>query len=217
MDGMNWIFFMRIGLAGLLGGLVGLDREFREKEAGIRTHFLVALGSALLMVISQWGFSGAGTAHMDPSRVAAQVVSGIGFIGAGTILINKRFVRGLTTAAGLWAVAAIGLAAGCGMYFLAIASTVLVLAGLELFFFTRGLKVKNIHVVFITARHEDLVHVTNLMNQNNFQITSFSVDPMENGKFRVSLYMRVHSPETETNTILDLLEHLPGLSIETID
>ena len=90
-------------MAGVLGAIIGLDREYRAKEAGFRTHFLVALGSALFMIVSKYGFwdilgdTGIG---LDPSRIAAQVVSGIGFLGAGTIIIQKLFVRGLTTAAG---------------------------------------------------------------------------------------------------------------------
>ncbi len=99
-------YILRLIVAGVLGGIIGWDREYRAKEAGLRTHFLVAIGSALLMIVSQHGFTdvlGKPGIGLDPSRVAAQVVSGIGFIGAGTILIQKQFVRGLTTAAGLWA------------------------------------------------------------------------------------------------------------------
>lgn len=92
-------FILRLVVAGLLGAIIGLDREIRAKEAGFRTHFLVSLGSALIMIVSQYGFSEIATMQnvsFDPSRVAAQVVSGIGFIGAGTIIIQKKFVRGLT-------------------------------------------------------------------------------------------------------------------------
>ena len=137
---MTWEFVLRIFVAAILGGAIGLEREYRAKEAGFRTHFLVALGSALFMVVSAYGFEGA--LHMpkhqlDVSRVAAQVVSGIGFIGAGTIIFHKseNVVRGLTTAAGLWVTAAIGLACGGGMYILSVASTILVLFGLEAFNF----------------------------------------------------------------------------------
>lgn len=111
IGGMFWDFAWRLLLAGVLGAVIGLDREYRAKEAGFRTHFLVALGSALFMIVSQYGFSGvlAGAdVKLDPSRVAAQVVSGIGFLGAGTIIFQKQVVRGLTTAAGLWATAGIG-------------------------------------------------------------------------------------------------------------
>ena len=99
---MMWDFILRLFVAGILGAVVGLDREYRAKEAGYRTHFLVSLGSALIMVVSQYGFQDVileNSVSLDPSRVAAQVVSGIGFIGAGTIIIQKQFVRGLTTGA----------------------------------------------------------------------------------------------------------------------
>ncbi len=139
---MEYEFILRIFVAALLGGLIGLEREYRAKEAGFRTHFLVALGSALFMIVSAYGFAdvpmrGDGAMRWDVSRIAAQVVSGIGFIGAGTIIFRKteNVVVGLTTAAGVWVTAAIGLACGGGMYVLSIASTVLVLAGLEAFNF----------------------------------------------------------------------------------
>ena len=112
---MEWDFIIRLCVAGLCGTVIGLDREYRVKDAGFRTHFLVALGSALIMIVSQYGFAdilmhtGVG---LDPSRIAAQVVSGIGFIGAGTIIIHRQLVRGLTTAASLWATAGIGFGWG---------------------------------------------------------------------------------------------------------
>ncbi len=119
---------IRLSLALLLGGAIGIEREYRAKEAGFRTHFLVALGSALFCLVSQFGF---GIDLKDSSRVAAQVVSGIGFLGAGTIIFQKNVVRGLTTAAGLWVTAAIGLACGTGMYVAASIATFMVLLGLE--------------------------------------------------------------------------------------
>lgn len=136
---MTLEFILRIFVAAILGGMIGLEREYRAKEAGFRTHFLVALGAALFMIISAHGFAdvlaGPGNIRLDPSRIAAQVVSGIGFIGAGTIIFqkNENAVRGLTTAAGVWVVAAIGLACGAGMYMVAVSSTLFVLLGLEAF------------------------------------------------------------------------------------
>lgn len=97
---MTWDFILRLFVAGALGTVIGLDREYRAKEAGYRTHFLVSLGSALIMIVSQYGFMEVVKMEgidLDPSRVAAQVVSGIGFIGAGTIIFQKQIVRGLTT------------------------------------------------------------------------------------------------------------------------
>ncbi|MDO5039791.1 MgtC/SapB family protein [Clostridium sp.] len=127
--------FLRLILAGLLAGAIGFEREMNSKEAGVRTHFLVGIGSALFMIVSKYGFYDL-LSHqsigLDPSRIAAQVVSGIGFLGAGTIFLEKKIVKGLTTAAGIWATAAIGLAVGAGMYFIGIFSSVIVLIVLQL-------------------------------------------------------------------------------------
>jgi putative Mg2+ transporter-C (MgtC) family protein len=132
---MTGEFILRLFIAALLGGLIGLEREYRAKEAGFRTHFLVALGSAMFMLLSQYGFEGIlsseQSVRLDPSRIAAQVVSGIGFIGAGTIIFQKHIVRGLTTAAGLWVTAAIGMTTGAGLFALSIMGTILVLLCLE--------------------------------------------------------------------------------------
>jgi putative Mg2+ transporter-C (MgtC) family protein len=121
---------VRLALAALLGSLVGFERERLLWAAGIRTHMLVCVGSCLLMIVSAYGFEHAlAMPHviLDPSRIAAQVVSGIGFLGAGSILMRGQMVRGLTTAASIWAVAALGLAAGGGLYFAAVISTVIIL------------------------------------------------------------------------------------------
>ena len=122
-----WVIIGRLALAAALGMVIGIERTYRAKTAGIRTHFLVALGSALFMIVSRYGFEGSG----DPSRVAAQIVSGIGFLGAGTIIMQKHVVHGLTTAAGMWVAAGIGMASAAGLYLVAVISTVLTLIGLE--------------------------------------------------------------------------------------
>ena len=111
---------IRLLLAAALGSVIGLERERLLWAAGLRTHMLVSVGSTLVMIVSAYGFAGVVNTpgvSLDPSRVAAQVVSGIGFLGAGTILLRQEVIRGLTTAASLWAVAAIGLAVGGGLYF----------------------------------------------------------------------------------------------------
>ncbi|MCJ2042011.1 MgtC/SapB family protein [Methylobacterium sp. HMF5984] len=121
----------RLALAALLGSVIGLERERLLWAAGLRTHMLVCVGSCLIMLVSTYGFAdalGARNVVLDPSRVAAQVVSGIGFLGAGTILLRGEVVKGLTTAASLWAVAAIGLAIGGGLYVPAVATTTFVVA-----------------------------------------------------------------------------------------
>ena len=126
---------LRLSLAAALGAAIGLEREIREREAGLRTHLLVSLGSALFTIVSAYGFhaflsSGQSVVRADPSRIAAQIVTGIGFLGAGAIIRQGLSVRGLTTAATLWVVAAIGLAAGAGYYSAAVITTVLVLVSL---------------------------------------------------------------------------------------
>jgi len=124
----------RLALAAVLGGAVGLEREFREREAGLRTHLLVAMGAALFTIVSAFGFHDVLTqnrlAVLDPSRIAAQIVSGIGFLGAGAIIRQGFSIRGLTTAATLWVVAAIGMASGAGLYSLAVSATVVAVLAL---------------------------------------------------------------------------------------
>lgn len=122
---------LRLFLACVLGGIVGFEREQNDSPAGFRTHILVSLGSALIMLLSMFGFSDFTLVNKDPARLAAQVVSGIGLLGAGTILREGSSVKGLTTAASLWVVSAIGLAAGAGFYFSSILVTGLVFIALE--------------------------------------------------------------------------------------
>ena len=119
----------RLGIALALGAVIGFEREMDRQPAGFRTHALVALGSALFTIISAYAFA---DSALDPTRIAAQIVSGIGFIGAGTILHYRGSIRGLTTAASLWSVAAIGMAAGAGMLLLAVVGTVLIVIILAL-------------------------------------------------------------------------------------
>jgi len=114
---------LRLLVALILGAVVGLERERQERAAGLRTVTMVSLGSCLFTIVGAYGF-----ANTDPSRVAAQIVTGIGFLGAGTIFLRKDLVRGLTTAATIWAVAAIGMAAGTSQYFIALFTTLLILS-----------------------------------------------------------------------------------------
>jgi putative Mg2+ transporter-C (MgtC) family protein len=127
-NSLNWDeALLRLALAGVLGGLIGLERELREREAGLRTHLLVSVGAALFTIVGAYGF---GSARVDPTRIAAQIVTGIGFLGAGAIIRQGFSVRGLTTAATLWVVAAVGLASGAGYYSGAVITTALVLVAL---------------------------------------------------------------------------------------
>ncbi|ULL20059.1 MgtC/SapB family protein [Paenibacillus sp. H1-7] len=124
---------IRLLLSLMLGGLIGFERERSSHAAGLRTHILVCLGSTLIMLLSMYGFSeflGSDNVRLDPARLAAQVISGIGFLGAGTILYTGKAITGLTTAASLWVVAAIGLSVGAGFYYPAVMVCVLTLLSL---------------------------------------------------------------------------------------
>lgn len=138
-----WDILVRLLVAAALTGAIGLERELRERAAGLRTHMLVGVGSALFTIVSAYGwgdfrFSTAEGVVFDPTRIAAQIVTGIGFLGAGAIIRQGLSVRGLTTAAGLWVVAAIGMAVGAGYYSAALIATGIVLIGLGPFRWLEG-------------------------------------------------------------------------------
>jgi putative Mg2+ transporter-C (MgtC) family protein len=125
--GPGWMQLGELALAFVLSALIGLEREIKQKNAGLRTYTLVGVAAALFMLVSKYGFMDVILAYrvvLDPSRVAAQVVSGIGFIGAGVILMRRDVVRGLTTAASVWITAAVGMACGAGLPILAVATTI---------------------------------------------------------------------------------------------
>ena len=134
----SFILILRVIAAGVCGAFIGVERSNRSKSAGVRTHCLVAVGAALMMVISKYGFADTTAGEMglrgsDGARIAAQVVSGIGVLGAGMIFVHKNSISGLTTAAGIWTTSGIGLAMGAGMYILAVFSTIIVVAAQLLF------------------------------------------------------------------------------------
>ncbi len=148
-------YSLRIVLAAICGGFIGRERSNRRKEAGVRTHTIVAIASALMMLVSKYGFNDLAFGEdfrLDPSRVASQIVSGVGFLGAGVIFIHNRSVTGLTTAAGIWATSGIGMAIGSGMYTMGIfASLVIIL----------------VQVIFHKAGHR--------IHYSNEEVLSFSI------------------------------------------
>lgn len=198
----------RLALAGLFGGIIGLEREIRAKEAGVRTHFVVALGSALFMIISQFAFEGR---QHDAARVAAQVVSGIGFIGAGVIIFQKNVVRGVTTAAGLWVAAAIGLASGGGMYIVAISATLLTVICLETMnFLHRRYDEKQVTMTLTSDKEEDIFTVLDAFKKDKIKVDSYSYSK---GKVQISFRIKMKKYE---ETIRTLLSRLEGFSIEDL-
>ncbi len=174
-------YFLALVTAVICGAAIGVERTLRQKEAGIRTHIIVALGSALIMIVSKYGFFDivgyADHVNLDGARLAAQVVTGISFLGAG-IIVYKGTVKGLTTAAGVWTTAGIGLAAGAGMYGIAVYSTLILLV--VQIVIHRLLPVENTSTTSVTMKLVDdpeaLEKVTAKFVENNYEILSNSVE-----------------------------------------
>ena len=205
----DWVMIFRLVAAGFLGGFIGLEREFRAKEAGVRTHFIVALGSALFMIISEFAFEGK---QHDAARVAAQVVSGIGSIGAGVIIFQRNVVRGVTTAAGLWVAAAIGLACGDGMYPVAIAATVLTVSCLEMMHFVNlHYSEKVVDLTLIPEKPYDLPSLPEKLKNQRVNVDSYSIS---GGKIHLTLRLRQRD---YLNTIKNLMDSLEGFNIEEMN
>jgi len=224
MNMITYEFVLRLFVAAILGGVIGLEREYRAKEAGFRTHFLVALGSGLFMILSQFGFDDVlghyEQVSLDPSRIASQVVTGIGFIGAGTIIFQKHVVRGLTTAAGLWVTSAIGMTAGAGMYVLSIATTVLVLLCLEaLYFILQHFGTRNITVTFSTPKEENIQLVLQRLRDNEIIIDSYEMkrkDTSSGHYYVVTMEMKFKRKRYK-NHLLNFMAEFESVTVETME
>jgi len=221
-------YIIRILVAALLGGAIGLEREYRAKDAGFRTHFLVALGSALFMVLSQYGFGEVldhfadnPNVRLDVSRVAAQIVTGIGFIGAGTIIFQKRTVHGLTTAAGVWVAAAIGMACGASMYILACVSTALVLLGMEsMNIFLHQFGESQFSVRFSAPTQQHIEQVRQHLSELQIRIKSYRMEERTDSSgqpsYVVSLDLHVRRNRLRQQ-MLDILSSIEGIIIEVVE
>lgn len=221
---MNIEFIIRIFVAALLGGVIGLEREYRAKEAGFRTHFLVSMGSALFMILSQYGFvdilGELSKASFDPSRIASQVVTGIGFIGAGTIIFQKHVVKGLTTAAGLWVTSAIGLATGAGMYILSVAATILVLVCLEtMTLFLNEFGTKSIAVTFSSHNRENIRNVIESIIAEDIDMDSYEMKEQQDDihkQYIVNMEIKIKRADYKSR-IKYFMKEFDGVSIESIE
>ena len=224
MNTITYEFLLRLFVAAILGGVIGLEREYRAKEAGFRTHFLVALGSGLFMILSQFGFDDVlghyELVSLDPSRIASQVVTGIGFIGAGTIIFQKHVVRGLTTAAGLWVTSAIGMTAGTGMYVLSTATTVLVLLCLEaLYFILQHFGTRNITVTFSTPKEENIQLVLQRLRDKEIIIDSYEMkrkDTSSGHYYVVTMEMKFKRKRYK-NHLLNFMAEFESVTVETME
>ena len=218
---MTLEFIFRIFVGAMLGGAIGFERKYRAKVAGFRTHFLVGLGASLFMIVSQHGYESilsqlGSSASIDPSRIASQVVTGIGFIGAGTIMLQKHVIRGLTTAAGLWVTAAIGLTCGSGMYILAATATVLVLLCLEAmnFILYRGGE-KNIQLSFTAPDRQGVKQVLSRLNADGIAIGSYEMKEHHDG-CEVSMELQLKRADYELQ-LTELLDRLNGVTILSME
>lgn len=209
---------LRLFAAAMLGGIIGLEREYRSKVAGFRTHFLVALGSALFMIMSVYGFDNEDVAF-DGARIAAQIVSGIGFIGAGAIIFQKHAVKGLTTAAGLWVTAAIGVCAGTGNYTLAIAATIMVLMCLETMNYVLSKMGKKIISLSISAHSKnDIKTILEKLKAANFEVDTYNMEIIhknDDDTYVLAMDVKVKRKEYDKK-VSQLISNFEDISIDTI-
>ncbi|MBP3549778.1 MAG: MgtC/SapB family protein [Rikenellaceae bacterium] len=213
---MDWSLILRLTVACVLATIVGYDREYRAKDAGLKTHFLVALGSALFMIISRYGFGD--STQVDFSRVAAQVVSGIGFIGAGTIIFQKQIVRGLTTAASLWATSGIGMAAGAGLYAIAAAATLLTMIGLEAFgYIFKKFGARRIYISILVNDKQTAQSVYFDLKKVGYQILSYDLSRLDKADgYRVAIVVRSLVGNDEEGFI-EVLHTNPDITVEQVE
>lgn len=204
---------VRLIVALVLGGMIGLERESMGRPAGFRTHILVSVGSALIMILSAYGFAEALPGGYDPGRIAAQVVSGIGFLGAGTIMREGVNVRGLTTAASLWTVAGIGLAVGSGFYFAAILATFLVVVTLVV--------LNQLEWNYLSTKHEiltlliqdtpgQLARVFAVLAKYDVNVFNVELSSDDTGEAKLDLQVEI-SPKFSRVKIIEDLVSTPGV------
>lgn len=218
---MDLEMIFRLVLGSVCGGAIGYERKNRLKEAGIRTHLIVALASTLMMIVSKYGFFDVVTVEgmsADASRIAASVVSGIGFLGAGMIFVRKQSVSGLTTAAGIWATSGVGLAVGAGQYVIGIAATVLIiLTQILLHRKLHWLKVpigEQIDIILDSHSQEGISEIQREFHKRSIEILEMKVEKLDKERMEVEIYAKV--PEGDTlSDVVAVLEKNPCIrSIE---
>ncbi len=191
----EWGYLLRIFVACLCGGVIGIERTLRQKDAGFRTHLIVALGSALMMVISKYGFED--SVSFDASRVAANIITGISFLGAGMIFVKGINIKGLTTAAGIWATSAVGMAVGSGLYLTGIVSTILLVL-IQIVFHTFLIGFDKILANDVTVEMalrirntpDSLSRLKNLLKEKEIEYTDSKISLGDDGFFTVTLTIK---------------------------
>ena len=209
-------FAARLVVAAALGALVGAEREYHGHPAGIRTHMLVALGSGMFTVLSVHGFGQGPGTGIDPTRIAAQIVSGIGFLGAGAILKDGVVIRGLTTAASLWATAAVGLAAGAGEYVIALVGGAIILVSLwpinALAERLHGTTLPEIQLRLTLERVDLLGEVSGLLAAHKVEIVSIGTQRAGRESYRADLGLRSRTSQAILAAV-EAIGRIPGVDI----
>lgn len=211
-------YLLRIVVAASCGAAIGYERENRLKTAGIRTHIIVSIGSSIMMIVSKYGFFDVilhSAVNLDPSRIAAGVVTAIGFLGAGVIVVRDRTVSGLTTAAGVWTTVGIGIAIGAGMYFIGVVSAVLIVLLQMLLhghFSILKAPAEGSIVLFLDGGESAVPSLTSLLGTRRVQTLNTSIRREKDGGIEVRLQVRFHQ-EFDMEDMLTLLRDEPNIRL----
>jgi putative Mg2+ transporter-C (MgtC) family protein len=216
--GLQLDLSFRLLLSAVFGAAIGFEREINGHPAGMRTHLLVSLGAALFTVLSAYGFGPASqTSPVDPTRIAAQIVSGIGFLGAGAIIKDGLSIRGLTTAASLWATAAVGLAAGAGQHVLATVGTLIIIFSLwplsRLVDRVRGAEKRLLTVRLTLTDLDPLVDVLAAITARQVEVVGVDTERSASGRLKVDLDLRVKNT-SDLPGAMDAISALAGVGVE---
>ena len=220
LSSQEWTYLLRVLLACLCGGAIGVERTLRQKDAGFRTHIIVALGSALMMVISKYGFSD--SPDFDAARVASNIITGISFLGAGMIFVKGMNIKGLTTAAGIWSTSAVGMAIGSGLYITGIVATLLLVI-IQIIFHTFLIGFDKVLANDVTA--EMVVRIRNtpealssfkeLLREKKIETTETKISLGDDGYFTVVLTIK-GDREIDVTGIMDAFnshENIQAISL----
>ncbi len=217
----QWELLVRLLIACVCGCIIGVERSFRQKEAGIRTHVILALGAALMMIVSKYGFFDlvAQNIDADGSRIASNIVTGISFLGAGVIFVRGGSIKGLTTAAGIWATAGIGMALGAGMYTIGIACTlgmIIIQLLLHKFMpFSENMET-NIITIKVTESSQGLDQITEELTKAGIMITGIRFKKQDNGITKAELTVRTKK-KTSMKALLELVNNNEAVQEFTLE
>lgn len=213
-----WELVIRLAVACLCGAVIGYERSLRQKEAGLRTHIILALGSALVMIVSKYGFTDIVQAYadykvqVDVSRVASNIMTGVGFLGAGVIFVRGGTIKGLTTAAGIWACAGIGICVGAGMYAIGIIATLLLLLIQIILhkFLPASETMENNIITFTANNHEILAQIKDFLVSNNIKVITLETKQRHDNSIHVAMTIKIAKNMT-LESILTMMHDIDGI------